>query len=59
MRGEERLEKRLNWRFYSLQELKRLLEENGLRVVASYGSPDKNELTVDTRLMRVVSQKVR
>ena len=54
---EERVEKRLNWRFYSFQELKRLLEENGLHVVASYGSPDKNELTLATRVMRIVSEK--
>jgi len=58
VRGEERVGRRLNWRFYSFHELKTMLQEHGLRIVASYGSLDKDEITFGTTMMRIVSEEI-
>src|SRR2546421_546104 len=49
--------KKGSWRLYSAHELKNILEEIGLRFMAGYSSLEKEPLTKDTRLMRLVFKK--
>ena len=49
--------KRGSWRLYSAHELKNTLEDIGFTFLAGYASLDKEPLTKDTRLMRLVFEK--
>ena len=46
-----------SWRLYSAHEVKNILENIGLKLVAAYGSLDKEPLTIQTRLMRLAFEK--
>jgi SAM-dependent methyltransferase len=46
------------WRLYSPHEIKNLLEGIGFQFLAAYSSLDKQPLTKDTRLMRLLTQRV-
>jgi len=59
IRGGERIEKDVPLRMYSFHELKSMLELAGLKVIASYGSFEKEELTLDSMRMIIISQKFR
>jgi len=59
IRGKKRIEKDVPLRMYSFHELKSMLESVGLKVIASYGSFKKDELTFDSMIMKIVSQKFR
>jgi ubiquinone/menaquinone biosynthesis C-methylase UbiE len=49
--------KRTSWRLYSTHELRNMLEEIGFSFVAGYGSLERQTLSLDTRLMRLVWEK--
>ena len=49
--------KKGSWRFYSAHEMKKILENIGFRFVAGYDNLNKEPLTKDTRLMRLVFEK--
>ena len=46
-----------SWRMYSAHEMKNLLEGIGFRMVGGYSNLEKEPLTIDTRLMRMVFEK--
>ena len=46
-----------SWRVYSANELKNVLEAIGFRFIAGYSNLEKQPLTKDTRLMRMVFEK--
>jgi len=46
-----------SWRLYSAHELKNILEGIGFRFIAGYSNLEKESLTKDTRLMRLVFEK--
>jgi len=54
---EKVVTKRGSWRLYSAHEIKNVLEDIGFKFNAGYGSLDKEPLTKDTRLMRLVFEK--
>lgn len=49
--------KNMSWRLYSPHEMKNILEDIGFSFVAGYSSLDKEPLTLDTKLMRLVFEK--
>ena len=49
--------KRGSWRLYSAHEMKNILESVGFRFVDGYSNLEKEPLTKDTRLMRMVFEK--
>ncbi len=49
--------KKGSWRFYSVHEIKNILENIGFKFVAGYSNLNKEPLTKDTRLMRLVFEK--
>jgi len=49
--------KRGSWRMYSAHEIKNILENIGFRFAGGYSSLEKELLTKDTRLMRMVFEK--
>lgn len=49
--------KKMSWRLYSTHEMKNILEDIGLKFVAGYSSLNKEPLTLDTRLMRLIFEK--
>lgn len=49
--------KRGSWRLYSAHEIKNMLEDIGFKLIAGYGSLNKERLTKDTRLMRLVFEE--
>ena len=49
--------KKGSWRFYSAHEMKNILESIGFRFVQGYDNLNKDPLTKDTRLMRLVFEK--
>jgi SAM-dependent methyltransferase len=49
--------KRGSWRLYSAHEMKNILEGIGFKFVNGYSSLEKEPLTKDTRLMRMVFKK--
>jgi SAM-dependent methyltransferase len=49
--------KRGSWRLYSAHEMKNILEDIGFRFLNGYSDLDKNPLTEDKRLMRMVFEK--
>ena len=49
--------KKGSWRCYSAHELKNILEGIGFRFLAGYSNLEKEPLTKDTRLMRMVFEK--
>jgi SAM-dependent methyltransferase len=49
--------KRGSWRLYSAHEMKNILEGIGFRFVGGYSNLEKEPLTKDTRLMRMVFEK--
>jgi len=49
--------KRGSWRLYSAHEIKNLLEGIGFRFIGGYSNLEKEPLTKDTRLMRLVFEK--
>jgi SAM-dependent methyltransferase len=49
--------KKGSWRCYSADELKNILEGIGFRFMAGYSNLDKEPLTKDTRLMRMIFEK--
>jgi len=56
--GKEKVvTKRGSWRLYSAHEIKNVLEDIGFKFVAGHSSLDKEPLTKDTRLMRLVFEK--
>lgn len=42
---------------YSPHEMKNNLEDTGFSFVAGYSSPEKDPLTLDTKLMRLVFER--
>jgi SAM-dependent methyltransferase len=46
-----------SWRMYSAHEIKNILEGIGFRLVGGYSNLEKEPLTIDTRLMRMVLEK--
>jgi SAM-dependent methyltransferase len=46
-----------SWRLYSAHEIKNILENIGFKLIAAYGSLDKEPLTIGTRLMRLAFEK--
>ncbi|MCK4352168.1 class I SAM-dependent methyltransferase [candidate division WOR-3 bacterium] len=55
--GKERIERESWLRMYSFHELKSMLENAGLKIIESYENLEKEELTFDSRMMEIVSQK--
>jgi SAM-dependent methyltransferase len=51
--------KRGSWRLYSAHEIKNILEGIGFQLAFSYSNLEKEPLTKDTRLMRMVFEKRR
>ena len=51
--------KRGSWRLYFAHEMKNILEDIRFRFLNAYSDLDKNPLTKDTRLMRIVFEKQR
>jgi hypothetical protein len=49
--------KRGSWRLYSAHEIKNILDCIGFRFVDGYSNLEKEPLTKDTRLMRMVFEK--
>ncbi len=49
--------RRTSWRFYSVHELRNMLEEIGFSFIAGYGNLERQPLSLDTRLMRLVWEK--
>jgi len=49
--------KRGSWRMYSAHEMKNLLEVIGFRMLGGYSNLEKEPLTIETRLMRMVFEK--
>jgi SAM-dependent methyltransferase len=49
--------KRGSWRLYSAHEMKKILKGIGFRFVGGYSNLEKEPLTKDTRLMRMVFEK--
>jgi len=46
-----------SWRMYSAHEMKNLLKGIGFRMVGAYSNLEKEPLTIETRLMRMVFEK--
>ena len=46
-----------SWRLYSVHEMKNMLENIGFRFIGGYSGLEKEPLTIDTRLMRLVFEK--
>jgi SAM-dependent methyltransferase len=55
--GSKVVTRKGSWRLYSAHEIKNILENIGFKFVAAYGSLEKGELTIDTRLMRLAFEK--
>jgi hypothetical protein len=49
--------KKGSWRFYSAHEIKNILEGISFKFIAGYDNLNKELLTKDTRLMRLVFEK--
>jgi SAM-dependent methyltransferase len=49
--------KRGSWRMYSAHEMKNILEGIGFRLVGGFANLEKEPLTINTRLMRMVFEK--
>lgn len=49
--------KKGSWRLYSAHEMKNILESIGFRFIGGYSNLEKEPLTKDTRLMRMVFEK--
>jgi len=49
--------KRISWRLYSAHELRNILERIGFKFIAGYGNLEREPLSLNTRLMRLVWEK--
>lgn len=48
-----------SWRMYSAHELKKMLEEIGFKLIAAYDNLEKQQLSLNSRLMRLIFEKER
>jgi SAM-dependent methyltransferase len=56
-KGREVIIKKGAWRFYSADEMTKILEDIGFKFIAGYNDLEKHVLKEDTRLMRLVYDK--
>jgi len=56
-KGSEVITKKGSWRFYSADEITKILEDIGFKFIAGYNDLEKNPLTKDTRLVRLIYEK--